>query len=91
MVRPYDANTIADFVIQDSSSRGTPVSNLKLQKILYFLQAKYLTEFNKKLFHNEIQKWKYGPVVPDVYFRFDHYGASNIEEVPKEIDFSEFF
>ncbi len=46
------------------------VTNLKLQKLLYFSQAYYLAKFNKALFHEEIEAWDLGPVVPEVYRHF---------------------
>ena len=48
---------------------GKPVSNLKLQKILYYAQAAFLVK-NRQLFDDEISAWKYGPVVEHVYYYF---------------------
>lgn len=38
----YDALDIAAYIVQYCHETGTIVSNLKLQKILYFLQAEFL-------------------------------------------------
>ena len=45
----YDAKTISDYIICYYEQNGGVVSNLKLQKILYFLQAEYIVVKNKKL------------------------------------------
>ena len=45
----YDARTIADYVISYYEKTDWVISNLKLQKVLYFLQAQYLVSYNKKL------------------------------------------
>jgi len=47
------------------------ISNLKLQKVLYFAQAAHLALYNKKsLFEDDICAWKLGPVVESVYHEF---------------------
>ncbi|WP_165439407.1 Panacea domain-containing protein [Chryseobacterium phocaeense] len=51
---------------------------MKLQKILYYLQGYYLSIFNDALFEDEIEAWKYGPVVCDEYHIYKAYGNSSI-------------
>ena len=46
------------------------ITNLKLQKVLYFAQAYYLAKLNRALFSDKIEAWKYGPVIPGVYKRY---------------------
>jgi uncharacterized phage-associated protein len=46
------------------------VTNLKLQKLLYYTQAVCLVRYDKPAFDDEIQAWDYGPVIPSVYKRF---------------------
>ncbi|HHQ4319203.1 DUF4065 domain-containing protein [Clostridium perfringens] len=76
----YSALDIARFVINYAINRGTPISNLLLQKILYYIQAEFLIENNKKCFSEEIISWEYGPVVIEVYDEFRMYGRNKIEE-----------
>ena len=47
-----------------------PISNLQLQKILYYIQYEFLTKKNYCAFSDDIEAWKFGPVVPNVYYRF---------------------
>jgi uncharacterized phage-associated protein len=42
-----------------------PISNLQLQKILYYIQKTFL-ENGMVAFDDEIEAWKFGPVVPAV-------------------------
>lgn len=44
-----------------------PMSNLKLQKMIYLVYANYLEKTGRKLFQENIIAYKYGPVIPDVY------------------------
>ena len=46
------------------------ITNLKLQKVLYFVQAYYLAKLNRPLFSDNIEAWEYGPVVPSVYRKY---------------------
>lgn len=46
---------------------GDTISNLKLQKLLYFVQGFHLASFGDALFEEDMIAWTYGPVVPEVY------------------------
>ena len=56
------------------------ISHLKLQKLLYFAQAAYLSLEGRKLFGDKIEAWDYGPVVPVVYRLFNQYGSKPIRK-----------
>ena len=58
--------------LQDEDVVGD-VSNLKLQKLLYYAQGVYLALEGRALFSERIEAWMYGPVVPDVYHLFKQY------------------
>lgn len=45
-----------------------PLTNLRLQKLLYYAQAWSLVIRESELFSEEIQAWRHGPVVPKVYY-----------------------
>lgn len=88
----YDAMDIAEYVLWFCEKvLERPITNLKLQKILYYIQGRYLSQYNKPLFDNEIQAWKYGPVVPDVYYSYSNFISSKITNVkPSKIGILEF-
>ena len=52
---------------------GEGISNLKLQKIMYYAQALHLALFDQELFEDKIEAWKYGPVISDMYHEFKIY------------------
>ena len=66
----YSAMDVAKFIITYGSNKGEPVSNLKLQKILYYLWIEYYKAKQKYLFSEQICAWQLGPVVPEVYYEF---------------------
>lgn len=80
----YRALDIAHYVVQHALSKGLKITHLQLQKILYFLEARYLVKENRSLFKEDIEKWKLGPVVPEVYHEYKIFGSAPIEYVPKE-------
>lgn len=74
----YNAHDIARYAVNYINMHGECVSNLKLQKILYYVQAAFLVEKNKPCFYQDIVNWQHGPVVPGVYHSFAKYGDSPI-------------
>ncbi|OAV73687.1 putative phage-associated protein [Bacteroidales bacterium Barb6] len=57
---------------------GDIISNLKLQKLLYYVQGFHLAVFDKPLFKEDIVAWEYGPVVREVYDEYKGYGKGAI-------------
>ncbi|AOV07409.1 Panacea domain-containing protein [Sporosarcina ureilytica] len=56
------------------------LSNLKMQKLLYFCQGIYSAVHNgsRLIVDDEFEAWRYGPVLPSAYFRFNIYGQNDI-------------
>ena len=54
------------------------VSNLKLQKLLYYMQGFHLAAFDNSLFRDSIEAWEHGPVVPPVWREYTRFGANPI-------------
>lgn len=63
-------NDVCDYLINRFSESNESLSNLKLQKLLYYIQAWYLAFYNKPLFNSKFQAWIHGPVSRDIYNRF---------------------
>jgi uncharacterized phage-associated protein len=59
-----------DFLLIESRERGEVLTNLKLQKLLYYAQAWHLALDDIPLFDEDFQAWVHGPVLPTQYFRF---------------------
>lgn len=74
----YDVFDVARYVIEKCNKESKVITNLKLQKILYFIQAQFLVSNNEPCFSNEIEAWPLGPVIPEVYHRYKAYGATHI-------------
>lgn len=78
----YPVLEIAKKIISDSNTRsngGEYITNLKLQKMLYYMQGFHLAYFREPLFEDEIEAWMYGPVVPKVYHEYSCFGNKGID------------
>lgn len=86
---PYNVLDVCRHVINYSNQNDYGISNLKLQKILYFIQAYFL--INKKdhnpCFNEGIEAWDFGPVVPEAYREYKQYGSGDIPTVESYIVF----
>lgn len=74
------ASTIADWFLWRVRQGDRPrrLSNLKLQKLVYYSQAWYLAITGKPLFDDPIEAWVHGPVVRSLYFDYRAYGFGPI-------------
>lgn len=66
-------NLVANFLLVESRERGEILTNLKLQKLLYYSQAWHLALYDTPLFQEEFQAWVHGPVLPSQYYRFNDF------------------
>lgn len=82
----FPVENIAALIVsaQTDTDRGEVVTNLKLQKLLYYVQGFHLAFFGEPLFDDRIEAWTYGPVVPAIYHKYKMQGRSGIEVNPEE-------
>ena len=71
-------------ILRTDADKGDIISNLKLQKLLYYMQGYHLAFFNEKFFEDYLEAWTYGPVVPSAYHRFKEFGPKGIILDPNE-------
>lgn len=76
----YNAHEIASYVINWCHEHGFLITNLKLQKLLYFLQGENCRIRHTRLISNDFYAWQLGPVIPEVYYEFAIYSSSVIPE-----------
>lgn len=74
----YDALTIAMYIISKCFAEGRPVSNLRLQKLLYFVQLESYKRRSEPMFLDNMVAWQFGPVLRDIYYQYNMYGGSPI-------------
>ena len=73
-----NASQIADYFLLKAHQDGKPVTNKKLQKLLYYAQAWSVTQRGKKLFADKIEAWVHGPAIKEIYLKYRNFGSSPI-------------
>ncbi|HEX4332110.1 MAG TPA: type II toxin-antitoxin system antitoxin SocA domain-containing protein [Usitatibacter sp.] len=66
------ASTVARYIVGFFQEVGDPVTNLKLQKLLYYVQGWHLAVFGAPAFGDRLEAWVHGPVQPGVYGEYKH-------------------
>ncbi len=66
----FEPGKIADYLLIASRERGEILTNLKLQKLLYYAQAWFLAKRGEPLFAEDFEAWIHGPVLTSQYARF---------------------
>lgn len=68
----YNVYEIANLILRLANNvyGSEPISNMKLQKLLYYEQGYHLAYFDEPLFDEDIEAWKFGPVVPQIYEKY---------------------
>ncbi|WP_166838686.1 Panacea domain-containing protein [Rheinheimera pleomorphica] len=79
MTAPYSGIAVANSLIEKAKQAGIEdVSPMKVQKLVYYAHAWYLTFYRNPLVEDKIQAWEFGPVVYDVYAAFRQFGNAPI-------------
>jgi uncharacterized phage-associated protein len=78
------AGDIAAWIISFCNERGDPVTNLKLQRLLYYAQAWHLALRGRRLFKDDFQAWANGPIQPNVYAAYHRFSFAPIGFVPEK-------
>lgn len=74
----YSVDTVTNYIIDYYNKNNKGINNLVLQKLLYFIQAEFLTKHNRKCFNEDILAWNIGPIIPEVYNKYRKYGSTII-------------
>ena len=67
---------VSKAILQQSAS---PISNLKLQKLLYYVQGWSLGLYQQAAFNERIEAWVHGPVVPEIFHAYRHFRWNPID------------
>ncbi len=83
----YTSAQAAHGIIAFCNKHGDFVSNLRLQKLLYYAQAWHLALRDAPLFEERLEAWVHGPVQPTIYHTFKQFGSQPIEYSPNDGEF----
>jgi uncharacterized phage-associated protein len=71
---------VAEYFIDKANQERKPITNKKLQKLVYYAQAWSLVLKNKKLFDEKIEAWVHGPAIKSLYVEYKKFGFNLIEK-----------
>jgi len=77
------AAQVADYLILKSPKTlkdGYPVTNKRLQKLLYYIQAWHLAIEKEPIFSDKIEAWIHGPAIREIYETYKSFVANPIEK-----------
>lgn len=78
------AAKITDYLINKGIKDGNPVTNKRLQKLLYYIQAWHLAINKEPIFEDKIEAWIHGPAIRSIYEEYKSYVANPIDRVSNE-------
>lgn len=84
---PYDARSVANLLLDIADARGMSITNLALQKLLYFAHGQFLVTRRAPLVSGYFEAWKHGPVHPLVYDTFKDAKGAPIQKRATGFDF----
>lgn len=82
----YTPQHIANYFLERAELEGVRISPLKLIKLVYIAYGWYLALLGKKLYNEEIEAWKHGPVIPSIYHEFKEFGSGVIDRRAYDLD-----
>ncbi len=86
----HNAEEIANWFLAWAEVEEEKVTKISIQKLLYFSQSHYLSDFRVPLFDEEIQAWDNGPVVKNVWEKYKSEENGKPIFLKDDFDFSHF-
>ena len=77
----YDVIDVCNYVIGYCNSHNYPISNLRLQKLLYFIRGTFLENDRGPCFSGVLEAWALGPVSPEAYRYFKVFASQDIPAI----------
>ncbi len=84
----YDVLGLSRYIVRKCIDDGCPVSNVQLQKILWCVQKEFLGR-GAPAFPDDMEEWRFGPVVPGVFYHYCGHGAMPIAFVNCPVEMPE--
>lgn len=82
----FDVRAVANFVLDEADRRKVDISNMALNKIVYFVHCDFLVERNLPLVGAKIEAWPHGPVFRELYHEFKRWDDAPIRSRAHKVD-----
>ena len=76
----YSPTTIANYFLDRASLESRAVTPMQLLKLVYIAHGWHLGYLGTPLIDEEVQAWKYGPVIHSLYNKMRHYGSGAVSQ-----------
>ena len=80
----YAAIDVVNYFLTRGIEKNYQLSNLQVQKILYYIQRDFLKNDSRALFSDDFEAWQFGPVIRKIYNDFCGFGAMPIYYLPQQ-------
>jgi len=77
----YPATLIAYIFVKKGIETKHPITQLQVQKMVYFAHGYHLAMYNEPLVIDIFQAWQFGPVIPTIYEAYKAFGSDKIEDL----------
>lgn len=85
-MRGLDARSVANLILDECQAMSLRVTNLSLQKLVYFCHGWVLAKTGQPLVRHGFEAWQYGPVIPYLYRDFSDQESSPITRRAERLD-----
>src|SRR5690348_15028151 len=84
----YEARKISNFLLAEADAHALKLTNLRLNKLLYFIHGRSLVTYSAGVIRNHFEAWQYGPVIRAVYDTFKKFDDKIIDRPATFLDYS---
>jgi uncharacterized phage-associated protein len=73
-----DAKKLANWIVERRVEAGDPITPFQLQRVLFCIEIEHIRRHGTPVFFNPIEAWDNGPIVPEVWWQYAHFGTMPI-------------
>ena len=85
-MKTYPAIAIANEFLDLADKDKMGIDPMKLQKLVYICHGYRLAAFEDPLFEEDVEVWRWGPVIPSIYHEFKGFGNKKITRMGEIIN-----
>lgn len=77
----YNSLLIAKILLSLAAQQDRVLTPMQLIKLVYLSHGWMLGLYNRPLINQEVEAWKYGPVIPELYQEIKHYRSNPVKDI----------
>ena len=77
----HSARSIANSILKIAQDSGSQLTNMQLQKLVYFAHGWHLALKGEPLLADAVKAWNFGPVIPPLYNSLKKFGNGVVTEL----------